>query len=269
MKRFAFACFALALGAANASAADIAARPYAKAPSSVVSPAYSWSGFYVGVHGGGGWSRGDGFADPLPSPAAFNRAADAFALDGSGAVAGVHAGYNWQVAPTWLLGVEADWSWTDINASASAPVRSPAGVVFPGTNITRMSRDLDWLASVRGRVGWVNNALLLYITGGAAWGDVNYFGTTPSVPPFFTWASNFRRTESGYVVGAGAEWGVMPNVVLRAEYLYYRLHGASAVVDGAPPVPPIQVRYSWNDFDTHVGRIGLSYKFGGPVVAKY
>jgi outer membrane immunogenic protein len=253
------------LFAGAASAADMAV----KAPPLAVAPLYNWTGFYIGVHGGGGWSRGDSSTNPIPSVALWNRSADVFDLDGSGAVAGVHAGYNWQVAPTWLLGVEADWSWTDINASQSLPIRNPAGVPFAGTSVTTMSRDIDWLASVRGRVGWVKNNLLLYATGGVAWGDASYLGTTPSIPAAFTWASNFRKTESGYVVGAGAEWGVTSNVSLRAEYLFYRLSGDSSVANGVPPFPPFQMGYNWNNVDIHVGRVGLSYKFGGPVVAKY
>jgi outer membrane immunogenic protein len=71
------------------------------------------------------------------------------------------------------------------------------------------------------------------------------------------------------VVGAGAEWGITPNLVVRAEYLFYRLSGTSAVANGVPAFPPFQIRYGWNDFDTQVARVGLSYKFGGPVVARY
>jgi outer membrane immunogenic protein len=270
MKRLATAVVAVAaISAGSAEAADLPAATYTKAPAPAVA-VYNWTGFYIGVHGGGDWSRGGGLVDPLPLQSApFNRATDVFGLNGSGSLAGVHGGYNWQVAPSWLLGVEADWSWTNIKVSASAPVRDLNGVAFGGTNTTTMMRSLDGLASIRGRVGWVNNNLLLYVTGGGAWGDVSYFGTTPEVPPGTTWATNFRKDEFGYVVGAGGEFGITPNLVLRAEYLFYRLHGESSIANGVPPIPPFQIRYTWNDFDTHVGRVGLSYKFGGPVVARY
>jgi outer membrane immunogenic protein len=252
-------------GAASAADMAVKARP-APLPVAV----YNWTGFYIGAHGGGGWAQGDSYTDPIPSPAAWNRAADVFGLDGSGALAGVHAGYNWQVAPTWLLGVEADWTWTDINAAQSLPIRNPAGVPFPGVNLTTMSRDIEWLASIRGRAGWVNNNLLLYVTGGVAWGEVNYLGTTPSIPAGTVWAANYKKTEIGYVVGAGAEFAITPNLLLRAEYLYYRLEGDSVVTNGVPNnFPGFQMGYNWNDVDIHTGRVGLSYKFGGPVVAKY
>jgi len=253
----------------SAMAADLPVKaPAYKAPPI---PVYSWTGFYIGVHGGGAWSRGDSRSDPLPSPDAFNRLADVFSLDGSGGLAGVHAGYNWQVAPTWLLGIEADWSWTNSDASTSLLIRALNGAVFPGGNgaATTMSRDLDWLASVRARVGFVMNNLLLYGTAGVAWGDVKYGATTPSIGPGFIWAANPRETEVGFVVGGGAEWGFTPNLTLRGEYLYYRLSGESVVVDGVPPFPPFQVRYTWDRFETHVARVGLSYKFGGPIVARY
>jgi outer membrane immunogenic protein len=253
--------------AGAASAADLAPR-YTKAPSAPVA-LYNWTGFYIGIHGGGDWSRGDGLVDALPSAVAFNRAGDVFGLDASAAVAGVHGGYNWQVAPNWLIGAEADWSWTNNRATASAPVRDPAGLPFAGTNITTMTRSIDGLATIRGRLGWVNNNLLLYVTGGGAWGDVNYFGTTPQVPPGTVWSTNFRKDEFGFVVGAGGEYGITPHLVLRAEYLFYRLSGESVTTNGVPPIPPFQIRYTWNDVDVHVARVGLSYKFGGPVVARY
>ena len=110
----------------------------------------------------------------------------------------------------------------------------------------------------------------MYVPGGAAWGEVNYFGTTPAVPAFTTWTANPRNIEFGFVVGAGGEWGVTSNLVLRAEYLYYRLSGESVVANSVNGIfATNQIRYTWSNFDTHVGRVGLSYKFGGPVVARY
>ena len=135
----------VALVAAAASilftvAAAAADMPVKGRPAPAPIALYNWTGFYIGVHGGGGWSDGDSFTNPIPSVAAWNRSADAFTLRGSGGLAGVHGGYNWQVSPNWLVGVEGDWTWADINASATTPIRNPAGVPFAGVNLTTMSR---------------------------------------------------------------------------------------------------------------------------------
>jgi opacity protein-like surface antigen len=103
-------------------------------------------------------------------------------------------GYNWQFAPTWVVGLEGDWSWTNNSTSESVNTRTSAGVAFVPASPAVMSRDLDWLASIRGRLGFlVTPDLLLYGTGGAAFGHVNYTGTLSSVPPGTVWAVDFDK----------------------------------------------------------------------------
>ncbi|HEY1475486.1 MAG TPA: outer membrane beta-barrel protein [Pseudolabrys sp.] len=231
----AFLAAALVVIAAPVQAADMPVKAPAPAPA-VVAPVYDWTGFYIGVHGGGAWNRGDGTVDPLPSPAAFNRSADVFDLNASSALVGVHAGYNLPLYSNFLIGVEGDWSWTHASASATAPIRNPAGVPF-GTGTTSMGRDLNWLASARLRVGVPFNNLLLYATGGFAAGGAHYTGTTTAVPvTAFAWAADQRQTEIGFVVGGGGEWGLTPNLILRAEYLFYRLNGQSTTAAALRPL---------------------------------
>jgi outer membrane immunogenic protein len=242
-------------------AADMAVK--APPPAAPPAPIYSWTGFYVGVDGGGAWTDGTSTMNPIPSPAAWNRLPDSFDLRTSGGLLGMYAGYNWQFSPTWLIGIEGDWSHLWNNASASATDVSFAGVPFVGSVPTSMSRDLDWLATLRGRVGFLpSNNVLLYATGGVAWGDVHYTASLSSVPPGTLWNADMRVTETGFVVGGGLEWMVAHNVILRAEYLFHRLNGDSVTVSGVPAnFPGFLINYTWNRFDVNVLRGGVSYKF--------
>src|SRR4051812_12554111 len=111
----------IALGTASASAADMAARPYTKAPMAAPVAIYDWTGFYIGVSGGGAWSdtRWQYFAAGVNTN-----------HDGSGWLAGGQIGYNWQ-AGSWGFGLEADGHWADINGSTPFP--QPA--FFCGTGV--------------------------------------------------------------------------------------------------------------------------------------
>ena len=97
----------LAMSATIAAAADV---PYKAVPVA----AYDWSGFYAGVHAGYGWSRSAGKADPLPSPQDVGLDPNTLDLHSKGALGGLQAGYNWQFAPNWVAGIEADISWSGI-----------------------------------------------------------------------------------------------------------------------------------------------------------
>jgi outer membrane immunogenic protein len=118
---------ALAVATLPASAADM--RMPTKAP--MMAPAFSWTGFYLGVHAGYGTADTDARWDPRPSPAAFNADPVALGLGGDGFVGGVHLGYNWQVSPQWLLGVEADWTWADLGDSQTRGVNFFGGAPAP------------------------------------------------------------------------------------------------------------------------------------------
>ncbi|MEH2570471.1 outer membrane protein [Bradyrhizobium sp. AZCC 2289] len=251
----------------SASAADQAARPYTKAPP-IVSPAYDWSGFYIGVNVGGAWNKGDLRADYLPFPG-FGLAPTLTSSQGSGVIGGVHGGYNWAFASKWVLGVEGDYSAADVNSSIRVIPVSTAGVPDPAQP-TSFTRNLKWLASARVRAGYtVVPNVLLYVTGGGAWGGFDYNASfVNTLPGSNNWSNPFSATSSGYVVGGGGEWMLTNNWILRAEYLFYHLSGKSNLANN-PAFPTFPILFSWNATDTHVARVGVSYKFGGPVVARY
>lgn len=224
--------------------------------------ASSWTGFYIGGDLGGAWSRNTGTWSPLPSEFAFGAFGISGSNGGSGFIGGVHAGYNWQFAPTWVAGIEGDWSWTKAGGSFSQPWSSnPPPGPGPVGSFTSMGSTLDWLASIRGRVGYVVMPnLMVYATGGAAWGKLDY---TANNSNGFTYATTVAvsSTQTGYVVGGGLEWGFTRNWLLRGEYLYYRLNGAPSVIAQSVSYPTFPSGYSWSSTNVNVARLGLSYKF--------
>ena len=141
----------IALGAAApAVAADLAARPYTKAPA-MIAAVYDWSGFYIGANGGWGSSRNSW--DFLPVAGAFGEGCH----DASGGTVGGQVGYRWQ-AGTWVFGVEAQGNWAD----------------FKGSNISlfdptvRNESRIDAFGLFTGQVGYAANNVLFYVKGGAA-----------------------------------------------------------------------------------------------------
>jgi outer membrane immunogenic protein len=221
---------------------------------------YSWAGFYLGGHAGGGWAKSDARWDPLPSPAAFNADPVLLGLKGSGFVGGIHGGYNWAVSPAWVLGIEADYSWSDLNNSASQTVNFFGGVPAPPARVD-LGRDVKSLGSVRGRIGYAfAPRTLLYVTGGYAWGEVGYNAYYQNNGLTYLAPVSFKSTESGYVVGGGIEQAITNNWILRGEYLFYRLSGASSRFNSVA-FPAFPINFSWSETDIHVVRAGVSYKF--------
>jgi outer membrane immunogenic protein len=141
----------IALGAAApAVAADLAARPYTKAPP-MVAAVYDWSGFYIGVNGGWGSSRSD-----WDSVAPFTVGSEG-SHDASGGVVGGQIGYRWQAGP-WVFGIEAQGDWADLTGSNLS-------TRFPGfVNNSKV----DAFGLFTGQIGYATNNALFYVKGGAA-----------------------------------------------------------------------------------------------------
>lgn len=237
---------------ASASAADMAARPYTKAPAPVVVPVYNWTGFYIGVNGGWGNSHkcvdDAGFVQaPLAVPVRDNCG------DARGGLVGGQIGYNWQ-AGSWVFGLEAQGNWADMSGSAPS-------LLNPG--ISARAR-IDSIGLFTGRIGYAWNNVLLYVKGGGAVTSDRYnaFFTATGVD-----VATASETRWGGVVGIGAEFGFMPNWSVAFEYNHLFL-GRENVAFNAPIIAPLQplMRIS-QDADLVTARV--NYRFGGPVVAKY
>lgn len=252
-----------------AVAADLAARPYTKAPM-MMEPAYNWSGFYAGVNAG--YTFGDRDRVDTTGQAIINQTNVATgARPGSiraerdGFIGGGQIGYNWQVSPTWVLGIEADIQYVDADRTTN---------VLGTTGLNNSYRTgLEYLGTVRGRVGYAFGQTMIYGTGGLAYGRVensaNLFGAAGQ-SQFF---GEDRSTKTGYTVGGGIEHMFSPNWSVKAEYLYYDLGRSNLNVAVIPLGPPLQgggTGYNTNfRNEGHIARVGLNYKFGGPIVARY
>jgi outer membrane immunogenic protein len=243
MKKFLLGTVALiAFGATvPALAADLAARPYTKAPPAVYAPIYNWTGFYIGGHVGGAFRGNDGFAGT-------NNGGD----DGR-FLGGVQGGADYQFAPNWVLGIEAEYSWLASNNNSVAFTGAGAGYVY--TNNQR------GLGSVTGRIGYTWGPALLYVKGGYAFSDNSQNVTFLGGPAGFGVDGGHQ---DGFTVGAGLEYMFAQNWSAKIEYQYYDF-GKTRF-----NVAPLDAFGSVRD-DEHTVKAGLNYRFnwGGPVVAKY
>lgn len=286
MQKISLLAAAVAIASASqAVAADLAPRPYAKAPV-VAAPIYSWTGFYVGGNVGGGWQDANStytgvqnlFATGLFDDAIRDGALPSRTTQrGSGVVAGAQLGYNWQSGMV-VYGVEADAMWTDLRGSSTVNT-NVAALFYPGLG-TITETKTDWLATLRGRAGVLAAPqTLLYVTGGLAVGGVRGFTTiTPLAPSTcagngFCSAGSYSDTRWGWTAGGGLERAFGSQWSVKFEYLYYDLGTASYTANEISAAFPAFAGNPNVRIDTkvtgHIGRVGLNYKFGGPVVAKY
>jgi outer membrane immunogenic protein len=196
----------------NALAADLPARMPVKAPVVVAPAPFSWTGFYIGVHGGGAW------LDHKQSTTEGGDPGCGFVVDCSvdkfGAAVGGLAGYNLQ-AGQFVFGVEVDGSWLSVKASKTVPTTP----ITQG--LVTIHSKVDWLATIRGRLGvTVMPTTLLYATGGAAFGGVKSGWFDSFIPPDTV---NIDKTKVGWVAGGGIEHAFARNWSVRVEGLYHDL----------------------------------------------
>jgi outer membrane immunogenic protein len=216
-----------------ASAADMPV----KAPTMTAVPVYNWTGFYIGINGGGAW--GTGYWDYVP-PAATNQNHNI-----SGGMIGGTVGYNWQLPSNWVIGAEADWDWANIKGGTPCP--NPAFSCNTKTSS---------LGTLRGRVGYAWNTILLYGTGGLAWAQhkaetVQLAGVP--FPPSGTPTNGSTSTVTGYTIGGGVEWAFMPKWSAKLEALYVSFPSKSTAVDSGLTVS------TYDRFG--MVRVGVNYHF--------
>jgi outer membrane immunogenic protein len=276
LKKFVAALFTVALSAASASAADMAAR-YIKAPP-VVAPVYNWTGFYVGLNAGGAWNESNVTTSTVPASIGYFADSSVPAIgtlgnqniNRSGFTGGVTAGYNWQINNA-VLGVETDFNYFGIKGSSTGTAVYPCCVA--NTFTVSSSESTDWLWTLRGRVGFlVTPALLLYGTGGLAVADLKASYLFTDTFDAARESASISSTRYGWTAGVGGEYALLNGWSIKAEYLYVDLGRASTtstnLTTGAGPYP-VHVFTHTVDLRSNIGRVGINYKFGGPVVAKY
>jgi outer membrane immunogenic protein len=257
MKRVLLGAVSLVAIGNPALAADLPARTYVptKAPA-IVSPAYDWSGFYIGVDGGGGWNRNcwsntSFFGTPV-SPSASEGCSTA-----SGGTVGGQVGYRWQVAP-WVFGVEAQGNWADFTGS------NTSNQVFP--TITNQTKT-DAFGMFTGQVGYAFNNTLFYLKGGAAVTDNKYSSWSQVTGNEL---STGNDTRWGGAVGVGFEYGFAPSWSVGLEYDHLFMGTDNVAFTGvAPGNLGVNTRNEDINGDIDLVTARLNYRFGGPMNARY
>jgi outer membrane immunogenic protein len=238
-----------------ALAADL---PYAKAPSATPS-VYDWTGAYVGAFGGGGFgnhniNNSTGQAQPFADFSAN--------YSSQGGLAGGEAGYNWQ-SGNYIVGVEGDLFWAGIQGSDASQIANGS---FAGVGGAVDSDNWRWGGTLRVRGGYTVDRWLMFFTGGYAFGDIQHTNTPPvGVGP----VDKFNVTANGLTAGGGFAYAITNNISAKFEYRYYNFMGynrAGSTLTGLTTNG--QLPYTTNSSFSVVS-VGLDFKFGGPVVAKY
>jgi outer membrane immunogenic protein len=213
------AVLAALCGAGTAQAADLQKAPvYTKAPPPMA-PAFTWTGFYIGLNAGGKWASVD---------QQITSGATVFTLNDNNAsswIAGGQIGYNWQVGQ-WVFGVEGDVDAHDFNRSRV--VAAPVGPFIAGDTFTVESK---WQASLRGRIGYAFDRALLYATGGVAWAQRKNTVTLVGIGT----ATN-DDTVTGGTIGGGLEYAIWNNVSIGVEgrWSFYGDQTISGTIGGIP-----------------------------------
>jgi outer membrane immunogenic protein len=270
--------FAALIAVGPALAADVAA-PAHRAPVVVpVVAAYNWTGFYVGGNFGYSTTREPSSAHLL-DPTGAEQIQTFLSLSPSGWVGGGQIGYNWQVLPHIVLGVEGDWDWTNQRDWACGVAGTGCTNANPAPfGASYLSQKYDWISTLRARVGWAQDSWLFYVTGGVAWAKVDTdlalncpLGCANLAGPTIG-AGSFSDSRHGWAAGVGIEVVIWSNLTARLEYLHLDFGNTSqtlaADAPGVPGTPPQLTFLTVNSqLRDDIVRIGLNYKFGyTPVV---
>ena len=303
---------ALTLAAAQATAADLGPRRSAPPPAvykaaPAVMAMYNWTGFYAGGNIGYSWGKADtdvsvpgfpilasitglGATVPVDIPGgAFSES-----LKPKGVIGGGQVGWNSQLG-NWVFGLEADWqaSGQQDNRSRTDTSTFTTIITLPlfdvtATSATTLEAQLKWFGTVRGRIGYAWDSVLIYGTGGLAYGrfdvsGVNTVGGTivcvlaalvcvaPAPMTLFsqTTTLNSSKNKAGWALGGGVEGAAfLPNWTWKAEYLYLDF----GKFDQAFATPGGGLATTSTHATDHVVRFGVNYRFAagnGPVVASW
>ena len=242
MKNLFLSTVAVLAMTASSSAADLAARPYTKAPPMIYSPIYNWTGFYIGGHIGGDFVGNNVFN--TNSNGRF--------------IGGVQGGADYQFSSSWVIGVEGNYSFKTTNNGNGYAFIDPAGAGLLTNNSANRG-----IGSATARLGYSFGPALLYVKGGYGFRNSNNSVVTVAGAPV---AFVYNRSQDGYTVGAGLEYLFTQNWSGKIEYQYFNF-GNSQFTAG----PAALVALNSFRSDEHTVKAGINYRFnlGGPVVARY
>lgn len=201
----------------------------------VVESGYNWSGVYVGAQAGYSFSGNADYIYENDPDSSYN-----YQHDVDGALAGAYLGYNYQFSNGVVLGAEVDAAWTDIDGAGGTA----------DSDEYNSRTEVDWTAAARLRLGYAFDRFMPYVSGGAAFAGMNFDEFDDD--GFY---SGDNYTAVGWTLGAGAEWAVTDNWVVRGEYRFTKFDGKDF------KTRPEDEDYELDDLDLHDIRLGVAYKF--------
>ncbi|MCC3246253.1 outer membrane beta-barrel protein [Methylocystis sp. WRRC1] len=295
------AVLTLSLIGGGAFAADLSSHKLPPLPELPAMETTPWAGFYVGLNAGGAWNASTavnllsapvfvapGIGEEIWAATSSFAASRALSTQAAGFIGGGQLGYNGRFSESFIAGVEADIQGVAGGANSARNVSllpTPAAGLSYLTTMSASKR-LDYLGTVRGRIGYlVTPTLLAYATGGLAYGGItaraDFFQTIPNDTPGFELlainAGRFSNTRAGWTLGGGLEWMFSTDWSVKAEYLYYDLGGVTfptgVTTDQAfGALIMVSNNHASTRFDGHIARAGVNYHFNwdaDPVVASY
>lgn len=219
-----------------AGSSAFAADAIVEVPVEPVITSFNWTGGYVGAQVGWSWNENtstDIFGGTIP-------------FDTDGFIGGVYAGYNYQFTNNIVLGVDADFTYSDADGFS-------LGKDFAGNTVpfTTGAAYVNWEAAIRARLGYAMDRFLPYIAGGVAFADIDHDINQIGIPGG---AVRYSDTYTGYTIGAGLEYAFTDNLIVRGEYRFSDYGDQD--YNGSFNALPHNV-----DFQSNEVRFGLSYKF--------
>jgi outer membrane immunogenic protein len=189
-----------------------------------------------------------GFA--FPGPLTFSTS-----FHSSGVTGGVEGGCNYQVSPWFVFGVEGDWQATSLSKTFSGAAVTPLA-----SEPLTQTYSSHWLSTIRARAGYSAGPWLFYVTGGAAFANIKTSDAVIFPTSGATFTASNGTTASGWTLGAGVEWALAFNWIVRAEYLYVDLPGSTTTsLNTAFPISFITNTHT--DLHENIVRAAVSYKF--------
>jgi outer membrane immunogenic protein len=246
---------ALAAALRPAAAADIA--PYYYPQQTIV--IFTWTGFYVGAHGGGAWANKD-FSGTTYSAAGALSNQTGFSISPTGWLGGGQFGANYQ-SGSWVFGIEADVSWANLTGSSSCSSNVAGAIAFS----QNCNATINGLGTLAGRLGFAVDRALIYGKGGVAWASDSY--TLDSTTILGPLSFNANESRWGWMVGAGFEYSFADNWSWKIEYNYMDFATRSVLLNDSTGLFNLNSNVGER---INVVKAGINYRWGwAPVGVTY
>jgi outer membrane immunogenic protein len=203
-----------------------------------------WSGPYLGLHGGYSWGSSEATYDYEP----FRQLVGSIEMEPEGFYGGLQAGYNYQTASNWVFGIEADIALASIDDEITDELGN-----FDGSTADSVKAETAWAGTLRGRVGYAADSLLIFVTGGLALADSEVTSVDCGAGNINCVSISDDKMLTGLALGGGAEFLLAESVSAKLEYLYTDYSAAEYFAD--------DLWSSESESNSHNVRIGLNYHF--------